>query len=80
MQLATKILNRNFSEVQGYDVERELGIISATVEQQRMWDRESGQQGFWAMFKGLNLKRFLIGSWPKVSTASCSTQSGELHD
>ena len=66
---AAKILNRNFGKVEGYNLERELGVITATVEQQRIWDRETGNQGFWAMLKGLNLKRFLIGSWPKVRVA-----------
>jgi len=63
---ARKVLDFKFKGVPGYDVDRELGIIAATIEKQRQWDREAKAEGPFAMFKGLNGKRFLIGSWPKV--------------
>jgi SP family general alpha glucoside:H+ symporter-like MFS transporter len=52
--------------VQGYDVDQQVGIIAATIAQQKAWDIETKAQGPLAMLTGLNLKRFLIGSWPKV--------------
>jgi hydrogenase-4 membrane subunit HyfE len=41
-------------------------IIAGTIELQRKWDREAAAEGPFAILQGLNLKRFLIGSWPKV--------------
>ena len=67
MDKARKILEFKFASVAGYDIERELGIIHATIERQREWDRQVKASGPLAIFKGLNGKRFLIGSWPKVS-------------
>ena len=63
---ARKVMNWKFKHVQGYDIERELGIIAATIEKQRVWERQANAGGPFAIFKGLNLKRFLIASWPKV--------------
>ena len=69
MDKARRVLERNFKDVEGYAVERELGIIAATIEMQQEFDRQAKSEGPFAMFKGLNGKRFLIGSWPKVCRA-----------
>lgn len=45
-------------------------IIEATIEDQKRYARESKSEGVMAMFKGLNGKRFLIGSFPKVRPAA----------
>ncbi|OCF31052.1 hypothetical protein I317_06846 [Kwoniella heveanensis CBS 569] len=63
---ARSTLEKKFAHIPGYDINRELGIIEATIEQQREWDRETKAHGPLAILKGLNGKRFLIGSWPKV--------------
>jgi SP family general alpha glucoside:H+ symporter-like MFS transporter len=63
---AKKILASKFSNVPQYDVETEFAIIEATIENQREFDKASKSEGSLAMLKGLNLKRFLIGSFPKV--------------
>lgn len=63
---AKKILTMKFSGVPQYDIDTELAIIEATIEDQRAFDKLSKAEGPLAMLKGLNLKRFLIGSFPKV--------------
>jgi SP family general alpha glucoside:H+ symporter-like MFS transporter len=63
---AKKILTMKFSGVPQYDIDTELAIIEATIEDQRAFDKLSKAEGSFAMLKGLNLKRFLIGSFPKV--------------
>ncbi|WWD10134.1 hypothetical protein V865_008268 [Kwoniella europaea PYCC6329] len=63
---ARNVLVKKFQNVPEYDIDGELAIIAATIERQRQWDMESAAEGPWAIFKGLNGKRFLIGSWPKV--------------
>lgn len=67
MDKARKILANKSKTIPGYDVETELGIIEATVERQRVYSIEQKLNGRFAMFKGLNGKRFFIGCWPKVS-------------
>lgn len=67
MDRARKILDSNYKGVPGYDSDRELGIIAATIERQRENDQAARAEGPLAIFKGLNGKRFLIGSFPKVS-------------
>lgn len=61
------MLEFKYGKVPGYDIERELGIIAASIESQKLWAEASRAEGYFAIFKGLGLKRFLIGSWPKVS-------------
>jgi hypothetical protein len=73
MEQAKKVLSNKSKTIPGYDVEVELGIISATIERQREFSREQKLNGKFAIFKGLNGKRFLIGSWPKVWRTSCIT-------
>jgi hypothetical protein len=63
---ARKVLVQKYKNVAGYDIDHELSIIEATIERQRAWSLEAKSQGSLAIFKGLNGKRFLIGSWPKV--------------
>lgn len=66
MEGASKVLKWKYGNIPGYSVEEEVAIIAATIEQQRIWRMEQGANGHWGMLKGLNLKRFLIGSYPKV--------------
>lgn len=64
---ARKILLFKNHSVPDYDIESELNVIILTIEQQRQWDHAARAEGPFAILKGLNLKRFLIGCWPKVS-------------
>ncbi|WWD22218.1 hypothetical protein CI109_106709 [Kwoniella shandongensis] len=62
-----KTLNKLNAKVPGYDVEQEIGIMAATIEVMRLADIEGKRaNGRFDIFKGLNGKRFLIGSYPKV--------------
>lgn len=64
---ARQILQKKNGSVVGYDLEAELGIIVQTIELQKQEALASKAIGPLAIFKGLNGKRFLIGSYPKVS-------------
>lgn len=55
-----------YKNVEGYDTQAELAIIVATIGKQQEYARENENEGPLAIFKGLDGKRFLIGSWPKV--------------
>lgn len=68
---AQKILDMKYKNVEGYDTQAELAIIVATIGKQQEYARESKNEGPFAIFKGLDGKRFLIGSWPKVRLALC---------
>lgn len=63
---ARNVLVQKYQNVPEYDIDYELSIIEATIERQRAWSLEAKAHGPLAIFKGLNGKRFLIGSWPKV--------------
>jgi MFS family permease len=63
---AQKILEWRNKGVPGYNIAQEMAIIADTIEQQRIWDTQAHAEGPFAILQGLNLKRFLIGSWPKV--------------
>lgn len=40
--------------------------MTATIEEERYTAKRDSQEGIWAVFKGQNLIRFLIASWPKI--------------
>jgi MFS family permease len=61
-----KVLEWKFRGVPGADVDRELMVMQETIAEERRMNEVYKAQGLFAIFKGLNLKRFLIGSWPKV--------------
>ncbi len=67
MEKAKIILQKRHSHVKSYNVEHEMAIMAATIAQQKAWELEMGNSGPLAMLTGLNLKRFLIGAWPKVN-------------
>lgn len=66
MEKARKVLTFTYKGVPGYEVDRELAILEATVEMQKQQSIANKQVGFLEIFRGLNRKRFLIASWPKV--------------
>lgn len=61
-----KVLEWKFKGIAGADVDKELLIMEQTIAEEQRWNEIYKSQGMFAIFKGLNLKRFLIGSWPKV--------------
>lgn len=63
---ARKVLVNKFKNVEGYNYDGEIAIMASTIETQRLLAIAANAEGPFAMLKGLNLKRFLIGSWPKV--------------
>ncbi|WOO84104.1 High-affinity glucose transporter HXT2 [Vanrija pseudolonga] len=66
LERAKKVLQWNYKGVPGFDADHEISIIAATIEQQKRWELEAKSQGPFAILTGLNLKRFLIGCYPKV--------------
>lgn len=60
------MLENKFKNVEGYNYDSEIAIMASTIETQRLMAIASKAEGPLAMLKGLNGKRFLIGSWPKV--------------
>lgn len=48
------------------------------MDQQQEWDAAAHAEGKFAMLKGLNLKRFAIGAWPKVSVFQTPSESARL--
>lgn len=43
------------------------GVMTATIEEERYIAQRDSQEGMWAIFRGRNLLRFLIASWPKIT-------------
>lgn len=66
IELARKVLLLKNKHVPDFDVERELAIMAHSVEEQRRFTQNAKEGGFFAVFKGLNRKRFFIGCWPLV--------------
>jgi SP family general alpha glucoside:H+ symporter-like MFS transporter len=54
--------------VEDYDIQHEMAIINSVIEQQLEWELYARAQGPFAVFQGLNGKRFLIGCYPKVGS------------
>lgn len=63
---AKKVLLKLNGHIPEYDVDREFAVIAGTIEAQRQANLAMKRISNWELFRGLNLKRFLIGSWPKV--------------
>lgn len=40
--------------------------MATTVTQERILAEQNSKEGTWAVFRGRNLIRFIIASWPKV--------------
>lgn len=62
---AERILQRLRGHVDGEDVKKEVERMAATIDEERQLAIERGRTGQFAVFKGTNLKRFLIAMWPK---------------
>ncbi|KAJ5560572.1 hypothetical protein N7513_002971 [Penicillium frequentans] len=64
---AAKILQRYNGHVEGYNVEEQISVMDATVVEERRIAERNSEMGQMAVFKGRNLIRFLIASWPKIT-------------
>ncbi|KIA75552.1 hypothetical protein HK57_00692 [Aspergillus ustus] len=64
---AEKVLNVCNGRVEGYDTQQQIGIMTATIMEERHIAQRDSQQGMWAVFQGRNLLRFLIAGWPKIT-------------
>ncbi|KUL83520.1 hypothetical protein ZTR_10568 [Talaromyces verruculosus] len=64
---ATKILQRFYGRVEGYDVQEKINAMTATVAEERRIAKENAQEGIWAIFRGRNAVRFIIAAWPKIT-------------
>ncbi|KAL4899290.1 hypothetical protein BDW74DRAFT_183822 [Aspergillus multicolor] len=64
---AAKVLRLCNGGVQGYDIQEQIGIMTATIAEERHIAARDSQQGMWAVFQGRNFIRFIIAGWPKIT-------------
>ncbi|KAF5563905.1 maltose permease [Fusarium phyllophilum] len=64
---ASQVLNRCFANVEGYDVNQQIEIMTSTIALERQQAEQNSELGPWAVFKGRNLIRFIISGWPKIT-------------
>ncbi|RAH70519.1 general substrate transporter [Aspergillus aculeatinus CBS 121060] len=64
---AAQVLRLCCGRVQGYNVDQQIGIMTATITEERRLAERNRSQGAWAVFQGRNLLRFLIAGWPKIA-------------
>ncbi|KAL6705693.1 hypothetical protein ACN47E_006482 [Coniothyrium glycines] len=51
---------------ENFDTQEQIDVMSATISHERILSEQNKELGIWAIFKGRNLLRFLIASWPKI--------------
>ncbi|KAF4499688.1 Major facilitator superfamily domain, general substrate transporter [Fusarium agapanthi] len=64
---ASQVLNRSFANVEGYDINQQIEIITSTIALERQQAEQNSELGPWAVFKCRNLIRFIISGWPKIT-------------
>ncbi|KAL3481246.1 general substrate transporter [Aspergillus californicus] len=64
---AEKVLQVCNGKVEGYDSQEQIGIMTATIMEERHIAQRDQQEGMWAVFQGRNLLRFVIAAWPKIT-------------
>ncbi|WPG99101.1 general substrate transporter [Acrodontium crateriforme] len=64
---ASKTLLRYNGHIEGYNVHEHIEVMAATIEKEQQTAQMNSEQGFWAVFQGRNLIRFLIAAWPKIT-------------
>lgn len=67
LEKAEKVLLRHNGHIEHYDVNTELGIMVATVEEERRLAIENKNMGLFSVLRGQHGWRLLIASWPKVT-------------
>ncbi|GES58542.1 major facilitator superfamily domain, general substrate transporter [Aspergillus terreus] len=61
------VLQRCNGKVEGYDIQEQIEIMTATIQEERQTARENAQEGPWSVFYGRNFIRFIIAAWPKIT-------------
>ncbi|KAJ5950918.1 uncharacterized protein N7479_009331 [Penicillium vulpinum] len=64
---AAKILTRYNGKIDGYNVDEQIQVMSATVAEERILAERNSEVGIWAVFQGRNRIRFFIAAWPKIA-------------
>nr|RBR01112.1 hypothetical protein FVER53263_10607 [Fusarium verticillioides] len=67
VEQASQVLNRCFANVEGYDIDQQIEIMTCTIALERQQAEQNSELGPWAVFKGRNLIRFIISGWPKIT-------------
>ncbi|KAK2668290.1 Major facilitator, sugar transporter-like [Fusarium oxysporum f. sp. vasinfectum] len=67
IEQASQVLNRCFANVEGYDIDQQIEIMTSTLAVERQQAEQNSELGPWAVFKGRNLIRFIISGWPKIT-------------
>ncbi|EXL78318.1 hypothetical protein FOPG_07490 [Fusarium oxysporum f. sp. conglutinans race 2 54008] len=67
VEQASQVLNRCFANVEGYDIDQQIEIMTSTLAVERQQAEQNSELGPWAVFKGRNLIRFIISGWPKIT-------------
>ncbi|KFX94393.1 hypothetical protein V490_04370 [Pseudogymnoascus sp. VKM F-3557] len=62
-----KALHFLHGRFEGYDVQEQIEVMTATVIIERQTAELNEEVGMWAVFQGRNLLRFLISGWPKIT-------------
>ncbi|TVY39069.1 General alpha-glucoside permease [Lachnellula subtilissima] len=53
--------------VEGYDIQEQIDVMTATVLLEEQTAELNSEVGPWAVFQGRNLLRFVISGWPKIT-------------
>ncbi|TVY52349.1 General alpha-glucoside permease [Lachnellula cervina] len=53
--------------VEGYDIQEQIDVMTATVLLEEQTAELNAEVGPWAVFQGRNLLRFVISGWPKIT-------------
>ncbi|CAG8897290.1 unnamed protein product [Penicillium nalgiovense] len=64
---AVKILTRCNGNVEGYSVNEQIAVMTATIAEERLVAERNSEEGTWAVFQGRNRLRFFIAAWPKIA-------------
>ncbi|ETS83859.1 hypothetical protein PFICI_05735 [Pestalotiopsis fici W106-1] len=67
LEKAAEILHSCNGQVEGYDVQEKIEIMTATIDLERQQAEINKEQGTFAVFQGRNLLRFIIAGWPKIA-------------
>jgi len=62
-----RVLKMCYGGVEGYDIQEQIEVMTATVMIERQTAEANSELGRWAVFQGRNLIRFLIAAWPKIT-------------
>ncbi|KAF8851310.1 MFS transporter [Acephala macrosclerotiorum] len=67
LEKAEKILLRYHGHIEDYNVQENIAVMTNTIKEERYLAERNSEEGQWAIFRGRNLIRFFIATWPKVT-------------